>query len=583
MKKEPRLQFTDAERSDPVLKKPVHKAEQAAEKADAAQAKIPKKTVKTKIEIVDAATGKKKAHLKFEEVDKKKPPAKLAHAARDAPGMMAAGKLHREIRKSEQDNVGVESAHKSEEAAESGVRLMREGYRSHRLKPYRKAAKAERRLEKANVDVLYRKSLQENPQLASNPVSRWQQKQAIKKQYAAARRAGQSAGSTASSAAQATGKATKSAAAKTEQAVQFIARHKKGFLIAIVLLLLLAMLMGGLSSCSVIFQSTITTLTSTSYPSRDEDMLGAEADYAAKEADLQYEVDHYETMHPGYDEYRYELDGIKHDPYVLVSLLTAYYEGEWTLAQAQGFLSELFDRQYTLTQTIEVEVRYRTETRTGTTSSTDPETGETTTEEYEYEVEVPYDYYICHVKLENFDLSRLPVYFLDEDRLGLYAGYMATFGNRPDLFPTDQYPNAAGREDFNDYDVPPEALADAQFAAMINEAEKYLGYPYVWGGASPSTSFDCSGFVSWVINHSGWNVGRLTANGLLDISTPVSAANAKPGDLIFFQGTYDTSGASHVGIYVGNSMMIHCGDPISYASINTSYWQAHFYTFARLP
>lgn len=583
MKKEPRLQFTDAERSDPVLKKPIHKAEQAAKKADAAQAKIPKKTIKTKVETVDTATGKKKVHLKFEEVDKKRPPAKLAHAARDASGNMAAGKLHREIRKSEQDNVGVESAHKSEEAAESGVRLMREGYRSHRLKPYRKAAKAERRLEKANVNVLYQKSLQENPQLASNPVSRWQQKQAIKKQYAAARRAGQGAGTTASSAAQATGKAAKSAAAKTEQAAQFIARHKKGFLIAVVLLLLLAMLMGGLSSCSVIFQSTITTLTSTSYPSRDEDMLGAEAAYAAKEADLQYEVDHYETMHPGYDEYRYELDDIKHDPYVLVSLLTAYYEGEWTLAQAQGFLSELFDRQYTLTQTIEVEVRYRTETRTGTTSSTDPETGETTTEEYEYEVEVPYDYYICHVKLENFDLSRLPVYFLDEDRLGLYGGYMATLGNRPDLFPTDQYPNAAGREDFNDYDVPPEALADAQFAAMINEAEKYLGYPYVWGGASPSTSFDCSGFVSWVINHSGWNVGRLTANGLLDISTPVSSANARPGDLIFFQGTYDTSGASHVGIYVGNGMMIHCGDPISYASINTSYWQTHFYTFARLP
>ena len=477
----------------------------------------------------------------------------------------------------------MESVHKSEEAAESGVRLVREGYRSHRLKPYRKASKAERRLEKANVNVLYQKSLQENPQLASNPISRWQQKQAIKKQYAAARRTGQSAGSTAASAARNTGKAAKGAAEKTEKAAAFIARHKKGFLIAIVLLLLLAMLMGGLSSCSVIFQSTISTLTATSYPSRDEDMLGAEAAYAGMETDLQYEVDHYESLHPGYDEYRYELDDIKHDPYVLVSLLTAYYEGEWTLAQAQGFLSELFGRQYTLTQIIEVEVRYRTETRTGTTSSTDPETGETTTEEYEYEVEVPYDYYICHVKLENFDLSRLPVYFLDEDRLGLYAGYMATLGNRPDLFPTGQYPNAAGREDFTDYDIPPEALADEQFAAMINEAEKYLGYPYVWGGASPSTSFDCSGFVSWVINHSGWNVGRLTANGLLDISTPVSSANAKPGDLIFFQGTYNTSGASHVGIYVGDGMMLHCGDPISYASINTSYWQAHFYTFARLP
>lgn len=574
MRKEPRLQFSDTERSDPVLKKPIRKAEQAAKKADAAQANIPKKTVKTKVSTVDAATGKKKVHLNFEEVDKKKPSSKLSHAVSDAPGIMAAGRLHREVRKTEQDNVGVESAHKSEEAVETGARLVREGRRSHRLKPYRKAVLAERRLEKANVNVLYQKSLQENPQISSNPVSRWQQKQAIKKQYAAARRTGQGAGTMASLSAQATGKAAKGAAVKTEQAAAFIARHKKGFLIAVVLLLLLAMLMGGLSSCSVIFQSTISALTATSYPSRDEDMLGAEAAYAAKEAELQYEVDHYETLHPGYDEYRYELDDIKHDPYVLMSLLTAYYEGEWTLSQAQNFLSEVFERQYTLTQTIEVEVRYRTETDSWT-----DEEGNSYTDTYE----VPYDYYICHVKLENFDLSHLPVYLLDEDRLGLYAGYMATLGNRPDLFPTEQYPNAAGREDFTDYDIPPEALADEQFAAMIKEAEKYLGYPYVWGGASPSTSFDCSGFVSWVINHSGWNVGRLTANGLLNISTPVSSANARPGDLVFFQGTYNTSGASHVGIYVGNQMMIHCGDPISYASINTNYWQSHFYTFARLP
>lgn len=256
---------------------------------------------------------------------------------------------------------------------------------------------------------------------------------------------------------------------------------------------------------------------------------------------------------------------------MLVSLLTAYQEGEWSLSQVRGFLSELFERQYTLTETVEVEIRYRTETRTGTTTSTDPETGEVTMEEYEYEVEVPYEYCICTVTLENFDLSHLPVYLLRENQLGLYAGYMATFGNRPDLFPQGEYPGVAGRQPFTDYDIPPEALADEQFAAMIAEAEKYLGFPYVWGGSNPTTSFDCSGFVSWVINHSGWNVGRLGAQGLLNICTPVSSANAKPGDLIFFQGTYNTSGASHVGIYVGNSMMIHCGDPISYTSINTSY------------
>ena len=254
-----------------------------------------------------------------------------------------------------------------------------------------------------------------------------------------------------------------------------------------------------------------------------------------------------------------------------MSILTAYHQGEWTLSQVQSTLAMLFDKQYTLTETVVVETRYRTET------STDPETGETTSEE------VPYDYYICYVTLDNFDLSHLPVYIMGEDQVSMYAVYMATLGNRPDLFPQSQYPNASTRQDYLDYDVPPEALEDEVFAAMLKEAEKYLGYPYVWGGSSPSTSFDCSGFVSWVINHSGWDVGRLGAQGLCNICTPVSSANAKPGDLIFFKGTYDTPGVSHVGIYVGNGMMIHCGSPISYASINTSYWQQHFYTFGRLP
>ena len=581
-KREPRLQFSDEDRASPELQKPIRRAEKAAGKADAAQARIPKKTVKKKETVTDPATGKKTVHLRFEEMDQKKPPSRLTHAVRDAPANTVTGRIHQSIRESEQDNVGVESAHKSEEAAETAGRLVREGYRSHKLKPYRDAAKAEHRLEKANVDFLYQKSLQENPQLASNPFSRWQQKQAIKKQYAAARRSGQAAG-TAANAAETAASGAKKAAEQTKKAGEFFWRHRRGFGIAIAFLLILAMLLNSLSSCSMLFQSTTSALASTTYPSRDEDMLGAEAAYAELEADLQYELDHYETLHPGYDEYHYDLDEIIHDPYVLVSLLTAYYEGEWTLSQVRGFLADLFDRQYTLTETVEVEIRYRTETRTGTRTSVDPETGEVTTEDYEYEVEVPYEYFICTVTLENFDLSHLPVYLLTEDQLGLYAGYMATFGNRPDLFPQGEYPGVAGRQPFTDYDIPPEALADEQFAAMIAEAEKYLGFPYVWGGSNPTTSFDCSGFVSWVINHSGWNVGRLTANGLLNISTPVSSANAKPGDLIFFQGTYNTSGASHVGIYVGGGMMIHCGDPISYASINTSYWQSHFYTFARLP
>ena len=569
-KREPRLQFSDEERADPVLGKAVRKADKAAGKMDAAQAKIPKKTVKVKEKVTDPATGKKTVRLRFEEVDQKKPPSKLTHAVKDAPSNIVIGTVHREIQASEDDNVGVESAHKTEETAEGAGRLVREGYHSHKLKPYREAAKAEQRLEKANVNALYQKSLQENPQFASNPISRWQQKQAIKKQYAAAKHAGQTGG-TAAKAAENTASAAKKATEEVKKAGEFIWHHRKGFGIAIAFLLILAMLLSGLSSCSVLFQGTVSSLTSTTYPSQDADMLGAEAAYAQMEADLQYELDHYEALHPGYDEYHFDLDEITHDPYVLISLLTAYHEGEWTLSEVQSALAMLFDRQYTLTQTVEVEIRYRPE------PSIDPDTGEVTI------VDVPYNYYICYVELENFNLSHLPVYVLSEEQLEMYAAYIATYGNRLDLFPQSEYPGVSQRGPYTDYDIPPEALEDEVFAAMIAEAEKYLGYPYVWGGSSPSTSFDCSGFVSWVINHSGWNVGRLGAQGLLNICTPVSSANARPGDLIFFQGTYDTTGASHVGIYVGNGMMIHCGDPISYTSINSSYWQQHFLAFGRLP
>ena len=581
MMQEPRLQFTKEERAAPELEKPIRKADRAADKAEKARAKIPKKKIRFEETVTDPATGKTVTRLRFEEVDKKKPPSKLSHAVRDAPGNAVLSKVHKEIRESEEDNVGVESAHKMEEAAETGGRMIESAYHSHKLKPYREAAKAEKRLEKANINALYHKSLRDNPQLASNPLSRWQQKHAIKKQYAAAKRAGQTAGSTAKAAEQ-TAKTAKTAAKKSEQAAQFVWRHRRGFLVGIALVVLLCFLLNTISSCSMMFESVGSGVAGSTYPSRDEDMLGAEAAYAQMEAELQDYLDNYEATHD-YDEYHFDLDEIVHDPYVLISILTAYHEGEWTLSEVQGTLDMLFERQYILTEEVVVETRYRTETRTGTREVTDPETGETTTEEYDYEVEVPYDYYICYVTLENFDLSHLPVYIMDEDKVSMYAVYIATQGNRPDLFPQSEYPNAAGREDYLDYDVPPEALEDEQFAAMLAEAEKYLGFPYVWGGSSPSTSFDCSGFVSWVINHSGWDVGRLTANGLLNICTPVSSANARPGDLIFFQGTYDTAGASHVGIYVGDGMMIHCGDPISYANINTSYWQSHFYTFGRLP
>lgn len=571
MRDNPRLQFTDAERDDPELEKPIRKAEKAADRADRADAKIPKKTVRKKERIVDPATGKVTVRLKFEEIDKKKPPSKLAHTVRDAPGNTVLAAAHREIGKDGDDNVGVQSVHKLEETAETGGRMAQSAYRSHKLKPYRKAAVAEHRLEKANVNALYHKSLRENPQLASNPLSRLRQKQAIKKQYAAAKRAGQTAG-TAGKTAGNTARASKTAAQKGGQAAGFLWRHKKGSLIVIALFLIVCLLLNSLSSCSVLLQGGLSGLAGSTYPAKDSDMLGAEDAYAEMEADLQYELDHYESLHSGYDEYHYDLDEIKHDPYVLVSILTAYHQGEWTLDEVRGTLAMLFEKQYILTERVEVETRYRTETDTWT-----DEEGNSHTDTYE----VPYDYYICYVTLENFDLSHVPVYIMDEEQLSLYAVYMSTLGNRPDLFAG--HPNAAGREDYLDYDVPPEALEDETFAAMLQEAEKYLGFPYVWGGSSPSTSFDCSGFVSWVINHSGWGVGRLGAQGLCDICTPVSSANARPGDLIFFKGTYDTPGVSHCGIYVGNSMMIHCGDPISYANINSSYWQSHFYTFGRLP
>ncbi len=564
MNKEPRLRFTEVERTDSALKKTVRKAEKAAAKADKAQAKIPKRKVMRT--VVDPDTGKVTTKLVLEE--KKKPPSRLSHAVRDTPVNMVIGKVHKEVRETEQENVGVESAHKSEEAVETGTRLMREGYRSHKLKPYRKAILAEHQLEKANVNALYQRALQENPQLSSNPISRWQQKQAIKKEYAAAKRAGQTAGNV-SQTAEKTGKAAKTVKEKAQQAGAFVMRHKQGSGIVLALFFVVCMLMNTISSCSMMSQSIGSAVSGSSFPSRDEDILGAEAAYAAKEAELQAYLDSYERTHD-YDEYHFNLDEIKHDPYVLISILTAYHEGEWELSEVQGTLTMLFEKQYILTERVEVETRYRTESYTDSEGNS-------------YTEEVPYDYYICYVTLENFDLSHLPVYIMDESKVSMYAVYMATLGNRPDLFPQGEYPNASGLGGYLDYDVPPEALADEQFAVMLKEAEKYLGYPYVWGGSNPSTSFDCSGFVSWVINHSGWDMGRLTANGLLGVCTPVSSSNAKPGDLIFFQGTYDTAGASHVGIYVGNSMMIHCGNPISYANISSSYWQSHFYTYARLP
>ena len=569
MKREPRLQFSDADLVEPKLEKPIKRVKKAEAKADKAQAKIPKKTVVKKERGFDPATGKVKTQLRFEEVDKKKPPSKLTHAVQDAPANFVLSQVHREVRQSEDDNVGVEAAHKVEQAVESGGRLVQSAHRAHQLKPYRAAIRAEKKLERANLDALQKKAEIDSP--TSNPVSKWQQKQAIKKQYAAAKH--NQAAQTTAKAAENTAKAAKKAAEKAEKAGKYVWEHRRGFAIAAAILLMLAFLLNGLSSCSVIMDGVGSGIAASTYPSQDADMLGAEAQYCEMEAELQRYLDTYESTHD-YDEYHFDLDTIEHDPYVLISIITALHQGEWTLDEVQGTLQMLFDRQYILTEDVVVETRYRTETDTWTDAD-----GNTHTDTYQ----VPYDYYICTITLENFNLSHVPVYIMSEEQLGMYATYMATLGNCPDLFPGSGYIGKYVEGSYTDYDIPPEALDDEVFAAIIKEAEKYLGYPYVWGGSSPSTSFDCSGFVSWVINHSGWDVGRLGAQGLCNICTPVSSANVKPGDLVFFTGTYDTPGVSHVGIYVGNNMMIHCGDPISYANLNSSYWQSHFYRYGRLP
>lgn len=427
--------------------------------------------------------------------------------------------------------------------------------------------------DKANVNALYEKFKKDNPDAGSNPFSRWQQKRAIKKEYAAAKAGKNTASTTASAskgAGKATGKAAQGAKNITERVTEFCTTHSKTILFVLIAGLLFMILSGMFSSCSAMFQGGTQIILGTSFTAKEEDIIGADNDYKALEAALRNKINNIERTHSGYDEYRYDLDEINHNPYELAAYLTVKFE-DYTRDEVQATLQWLFEQQYELTLTEVVEIRTRT------TSSTDPETGETTTEEEDYE------YYILNVKLRNKGLnSVISNSGLSEDDMERYRILLQTRGNRPDIFGNDIYATPGG--EYTDYDIPGEALTDTRFANMIREAEKYLGYPYVWGGSSPSTSFDCSGFVSYVINHcgNGWSVGRLTANGLMGVCDIIPKSSAKPGDLIFFQGTYDTSGASHVGIYVGNGMMIHCGNPISYASIESNYWQQHFYCFGRI-
>lgn len=493
MIKEPRLRFTEEERADPALEKPIRKAEKAAAKADKAQAKIPKKQVKRA--EVDPKTGKVTTKLVLE--DKPRPPSKLSHTVRDAPGNAVAGKLHQEIRKTEDDNVGVESAHKSEEAVETGVHLVREGYRSHKLKPYRKAAQAERKLEKANIEALFQKSVYETPAAASNPLSRWQQKQQIKKQYAAAKRAAQSGGS-AAGAAQKTGKAAKTVKEKAQQAGAYVMRHKKGFGIVLAIFLLVCLLLNTMSSCSMMAQSIGSAISGTTYPSDDPELVAVEADYAAKEAALQAEIDNIESSHPGYDEYRYDLDMIGHDPHELAAYLSAVLQG-YTRASAQAELERIFEAQYQLTLTEEVEVRYRTETRTDSEGN-------------EYDVEVPYNYYILNVTLTSKPISSVASELLTPDQLEMYQVYRQTLGNKPLIF-------GGGSADTSDS----ESLAGVEFVngtrpgnqAVVDIAKSQVGnvggQPYwSWYGFNSRVEW-CACFVSWCYGQMGLSEPRFAA------------------------------------------------------------------------
>lgn len=533
--------------------------------------KSPKSKFRQKSQQEQAAASKlrmekqgEKLEAAKEKLAKQKPPKKpgpVKRVSRVAGGSVH-GFVHGKIFEVEQENVGTEGAHRSELVGETvlrhGSRFVKKKIREH---PAKAVQKAEARYIKRTADYHFHTAAQEHTELTKNSLKRYWQKKQLRKQYQkrakeAAKQGTKAAGKTAVT--------TEKLAAR---AVEFVKRHPVGSLIALVCILLIFMMQSCSSSLVMLGNSGAGAIGASTYPCEDGDMLGAEAAYCGLEAELSDYLDSYESTHD-YDEYHFDLDEIEHDPYVLISTLCALHEGQWTLAQVEGTLQMLFDRQYILTEDVVVEVRYRTESRTDSEGNS-------------YDVEVPYNYYICYVTLKNENLSHLPVSMMSEEQMSRYAIYMSTLGNRPDLFPDSPYVNKYITNPPEGYEVPREYLDDETFAAMLSEAEKYIGYPYVWGGSSPATSFDCSGYVSWVINHSGWNVGRLGAKGLYNICT--STSSPKPGDLVFFKGTYNTPGVSHCGIYVGDGRMLHCGDPIGYANLNTSYWQSHFYAYGRLP
>ena len=491
-------------------------------------------------------------------------PAAALHAARNT--------VRDAVGRSDNDgegNSGADALQSGESTVRNTGNVVNNRHYSHKLKQYDKAARLERKSDSANVEALYQRDRHNDTNPSSNPISRWRQKQELKKRYMEAKASGKAGASGAAKGGKRAAEGTKSL---VDKGIEFVKEHPKAILIAGVLGLLVMLIAGMFSSCTAMFAGSGNAVLGTSYTAEDADILGADADYSALEAALNNQISNIESTHPGYDEYRYDLAEIGHNPYELASYLTVLFE-DYTRAEAQSTLQSLFAQQYTLTLTPEVEVRYRTETRTDSEGN-------------DYDVEVPYNYHILNVKLTNKGLGAvIQASGLTTEQADRYDVLMTTSGNRSELFGEDVYGVAGG--EYTDYDIPGEALTDEKFRRMITEAEKYLGYPYVWGGSSPSTSFDCSGFVSWVINHSGngWNVGRLGARGLKNICDIIPPDQAKPGDLIFFHHTYDApdpSDATHVGIYVGDGMMIHCGNPISYASTESNYWQSHFLCFGRI-
>ena len=571
-RKTTRLTFIEEELANPNVRRAAKKATRAADRADRTKAKLSTRAPPKRGLKMDADKAKERsAQLRFGKAEFSE---EIAKPKRRKPGAEAllGGEAHRQIDKQNQDeNAGVQAAHEGERLAEGTAKKLKDGKYSKKLKAYKKAEKLDKAADKANIQALRRK--QQAAQPMSNPISRWKQRQQIKASYYARKTGGKAGSSAANSARSAATQKAKAAAAK---AAQFASTHAHMILMGGVLVLLILVIFCFITSCSVFFPGGMGTVWTTSYTAEDEDILGAEADYQALEEALRAEVAAIPSSYPDYDEYTWDLDPITHDPHQLAAVLTAIHEA-YTRGEVQGTMQSIFDAQYEIILTETIEIRTRTETRTGT----DPTTGDT----YTYEVEVQYEWRILNITLLNFGIDSVARGMLSGDDLDRYDILQETQGNRPELFGgvSVGYGSDGSGEAGIDYEVPAEALSDPEFAAMLEEAEKYLGTPYVWGGSSPETGFDCSGYVCWVLNQSGWDVGRTTANGLWQQSAKVSEHAAKPGDLVFFQGTYDTPGASHVGLYVGDGMMISAGDPIKYSNIHSSYWDKHLLGFGRIP